>query len=187
MGNFDIIFGWSTLSIRPPSADVCNVQHGNEHHSTYGTQHPLITNNPFARTSVRRVPTAITLFPLSTTLSLEHCTSSCHTFPLRRALGFVYVSTRNTIMDGIIFMYVCYRRLPFRLATPPGFHVTRIPKGTLVICTAVFSYTMAVINTVHSYTISQIVTACTLFCTVDTEQAQAQVGNNACVSRMILL
>ena len=54
----------------------------------YGTQHPLTTNNSFARTSVQRARTATTLFPLSTTLSLEQCTSSCHTFPLRRAVGF---------------------------------------------------------------------------------------------------
>ena len=27
---------------------------------------------------------------------------------------------------------MCYRCLPFRLATPPGFHVARIPKGNLV-------------------------------------------------------
>ena len=34
--------------------------------------------------------------------------------------------------DRPIYVYVCYRCLPFRLATPPGFHVTRIPKGNLV-------------------------------------------------------
>ena len=30
------------------------------------------------------------------------------------------------------YLYACYRCLPFCLATPPGFHVTRIPKGNLV-------------------------------------------------------
>ena len=30
------------------------------------------------------------------------------------------------------YLYVCYRRLPFCLATPPVFHVTRIAKGNLV-------------------------------------------------------
>ena len=66
----------------PPSANTCGVLYSNEHYSTCGTQHPLTTNKLFARTSVQRAPTAIhTLFPLSTALSLEQCTSSCHTFP----------------------------------------------------------------------------------------------------------
>ena len=30
------------------------------------------------------------------------------------------------------YVYVCYRCLPFRLATPLGFHVTRIPKANVV-------------------------------------------------------
>ena len=92
----------------------------------------LRNNNSFARTSVQRAPTAITIFPLSTTtLSLEQCTSSCHRFPLREQWGF-YVSTRNTIIGGNIFIRVLPVS-PFPLATPPGFHVTRIPKGNLVI------------------------------------------------------
>ena len=122
----------------PPSANIRDVLHSNEHYSTYGTQHALTTNNSFARTSVQRAPTAITLFPLSTsttTLFLEQCTSSCHTFPLRIAVGFIYVSTRNTITGGKIRIPVLPVPLPFRLATPPGFHVTRIPKGNLVPCT----------------------------------------------------
>ena len=67
---------------------------------TVHRQYPLTTTNSFARTSsVQRAPTAITLFPLSTTTpSLEHCTSSCHYFPLSRAVGFICVSTRNTII-----------------------------------------------------------------------------------------
>ena len=36
-------------------------------------------------------------------------------------MGFIYVSMRN--------LYVCYLCLPFRLATPAGFHVTHIPEG----------------------------------------------------------
>ena len=76
-------------------------------------------------------PTAIQLFPLSTTLSLEQCTSSCHAFPPRRAVGLIYVCTQSTIIrwENIC---TCYRCLSFRLATPPGFRVTRIPKGNLV-------------------------------------------------------
>ena len=31
-----------------------------------------------------------------------------------------------------MYTYVCYRCLPFHLATRPGFHVTHIPKGNLV-------------------------------------------------------
>ena len=115
-----------------PSANTCDVIYSNKHYSTYGTQHPLTTNYSFARTSVQRATTAITLFPLSTTLSLGQCTSSCHTFPLRRAVGFIYVSMRNTIIGG----NVCIRVLPVSPFSPcdaPGIHVIRIPKENLVI------------------------------------------------------
>ena len=88
------------------------------HYSTYGTQHPLTNNNSFARTSVQRAPTAIILFPLSTTLSLEQYTSSCHTFPLRGAAGFIFVSTRNTITGGKI----CIRVLPVFPFSPCDAH-----------------------------------------------------------------
>ena len=90
----------------PPSAKTCDVLYSNEHCSTYGTQHPPTTNKSTARTSIQRAPTAITLFPLSTTLSLEQCTSSCHTFPLRRAVGFICASKPNTIIGGNIFIRV---------------------------------------------------------------------------------
>ena len=78
--------------------------------------------------SVQRVPTAITLFPLSTAPSLEQCTSSCHTFPLRRAVGFIYVSTRNTIIGGDI----CIRVLPVSPFSPcdaPGISRYPHPEG----------------------------------------------------------
>ena len=71
----------------PPSANTCDVLYSNQHYTAYGTQHPLTTNNSFARISVQPAPTAITLFPLSATFSLEQCTSLCHTFPLRDQWG----------------------------------------------------------------------------------------------------
>ena len=80
----------------PLSANTCDALYSNEHYSTYCTQHPLTTNNSFARTSAQRAPTAITLSPLSATLSSEQCTSSCYTFPITRAVEFIYVSTRIT-------------------------------------------------------------------------------------------
>ena len=59
----------------PPSADTSELPYSGDHHSTYGTQHPLSTDtNSLASTSpVQRLPTAITLLPLntSTTLALE--------------------------------------------------------------------------------------------------------------------
>ena len=58
----------------PTSPNTCDVLCSNEHYSTYGTQHRLITNNSFAYTCVQRAPTAITLFPPSITLS--HATQS---------------------------------------------------------------------------------------------------------------
>ena len=73
----------------PPNANTCDVLCSNEHYSTHGTQHPLTTYNSFARTSIQRAPNAITLSPLSTTLSLEQCSSSCHTVPLRQAVVFI--------------------------------------------------------------------------------------------------
>ena len=106
--------GWSTLSNTTKCANTCGVRYSNEHYSTYGRQHPpLTTNNSFTRTSVQRAPTAIiTLFPLMNTttctaLYWEQCTSLlCHTSPLRRAVGFIYVSTRNTIIGGNICILV---------------------------------------------------------------------------------
>ena len=91
--------------------------YSNEHYSTYDIHsiHPQTTNNSFVRTSVQHAPTDITtLFPLSTTLSLEQCTSSCHTFPLRRAVGSIYVSTRYTIIGGNL----CIRVLPVSPFSP---------------------------------------------------------------------
>ena len=35
---------------------------------------------------------------------------------------------------------LCYLCLPFRLAMPPGFHVTRIPKGNLVLLRTKFAF-----------------------------------------------
>ena len=50
------------------SANTCDVLHSKEHYSTYGTQNPLTTNSSFARTSVKRARTAVTLLPLSTNI-----------------------------------------------------------------------------------------------------------------------
>ena len=128
--------GWSTLFITTKCKHVCVTHHiaTNEHYSTYGTRHPLTTNSSFTRTSVQRAPTAMTLFPLSTTLSLEQCTSSCLTFPLRRAVGFIYVSTRNTIEGGKIFIRV----LPVSSFSPcdaPG--ISRYPHPEGELCTII--------------------------------------------------
>ena len=112
----------------PPSANTYDALYSNEHYSTYGTQHSLTTNNSFARTLVQRAPTAITLFPLSTTLPLEQCTSSCHMFPLRRPVGFIYVSTHNAIIGGKI----CIRVLPaspFLPCDAPGLSRYPYPQG----------------------------------------------------------
>ena len=37
-----------------------------------------------------------------------------------------------------LWLLLCYLRAPFQLASPPGFHVTPIPKGNLVIYEVVF-------------------------------------------------
>ena len=124
--------GWSTLSITTKYKHVLRTIWQRALFHVRGTRHPLTTNNSFARTSPQRAPTAIPLFPLSATLSLEQCASSCvvHAFPPRRAVGFIYhryyVSTRNIIHYrwNNICTCVCYRCLPFRLATPP---VSRYP------------------------------------------------------------
>ena len=101
------------------------------------------TTTTTATTTATATATATTTATTATntttaTLSLEQCTtSSCHTFPLRRAVGFIYVLTSNTsrLLVGK-YVYLCYRCLQFRLAIPPGFHVnftfTRIAKGNLV-------------------------------------------------------
>ena len=107
----------------PPSANTCDVPYSNEHYSTYGAQHPLTTKKSFARTSVQRAPTAIILFPLSAALSLEQCTGSCDTF-LLKAVGFIYVSTRNTIIMGgnIYIFFACVTGVSlFALRRPRDF------------------------------------------------------------------
>ena len=114
----------------PPSANTCDVLYSNEHYSTYGTQHPLTTNNSLARTSVQRAPTAIPLLLVGATISLEQCTSSCHTSPLRRAVGFIYVSTCNTVIGGKICIRMLLVSLLFVLRRPRDF---MFPAGNLVI------------------------------------------------------
>ena len=120
----------------PPSVNTCDVLFSNEHYySTYGTQHPLSTNNSFARTSVKRAPTAITLPTeyYSGTLSLDQCTSSCHTFPLRKAVGFTYEYANNTIIiGGKICMCVTGVSL-LALRRPRGFTLPACRRGTLYI------------------------------------------------------
>ena len=125
----------------PPSANTCDVLYNNEHHSTYGTQHPLTTNNSFSRTSVQRAPAAITLFPLSTTLSLEQCTSSRSTFPLKRAVGFIYVSTRSTIIGGKIVVRVLPVP-PFSPCDAPG--ISRYPHLEGEPCTCIYNPTFPI-------------------------------------------
>ena len=122
----------------PPSANTCDVLSSNEHCSTYGTQHCLTTNYSTARTSVQRSPTAITLFPLSTdtTFSLEQCTtvsSSCHTFPLRRSVGFIYVTPRNTNISRHIRIHVLpvFPISPFD--APLDFTLPSLRRGNLYI------------------------------------------------------
>ena len=74
-----------------PSVNTCDLVCGNEHFLFHVTvQHPLTTNS-FARTTVQRAPTAITLFPLNTTLCLDQYISSCHTFPLTKKSGEVHL------------------------------------------------------------------------------------------------
>ena len=111
----------------PPSANTCDLLYSNEPYSTYGTQHPLLTSNSFARTSVQRASTALTLFPLSTTLLLwSNALAQATRFLQEDQWRFYLFSTRNAIHCRMENMCTC---LPFRLATPPGFDVTRIPKG----------------------------------------------------------
>ena len=43
-----------------------------------------------------------------------------------------------------------YMRLPFQLATPPGFHATHIPKGNLVMIYEII-YSMYGLRTVYVY------------------------------------
>ena len=53
----------------PSSVRTFDALHSNEHYSTYyGAQHALTTTNSFARTSIQRSPTAISLLPLIATL-----------------------------------------------------------------------------------------------------------------------
>ena len=86
--NSDLHWLVNPIHYHQKCTNTCDVLYSNEHYSTYGTQHPLTTNNSFARTSAQRAPTAITLFPLGTTLSSEQCTtSSCHTFPPEKQWG----------------------------------------------------------------------------------------------------
>ena len=119
-----------------PSVNTCDLVCGNEHFLFHVTvQHPLTTNS-FARTTVQRAPTAITLFPPISTFSLEQCTCSCHRFPLRRAVGFFYACeyALHHYYGWKKIVYPCYRCLPFRLTTPP---ISRYPRPEGEPCTAV--------------------------------------------------
>ena len=105
--------------------------------------HLLTTYNSCKGTSVQRAPTAITLFPLSTTattLSLEKCTSSRHTFPLTKAAEFIYVSTRNTSIGGKTFMRVLPVS-PFSPRDVPGTSRYPHPAGGPCILYTMYTHT----------------------------------------------
>ena len=56
---------------------------------------------------------------------MERCASSCHTFPLRRAVGCIYVNTRKTIIIDRwkhIILYTCVTGVSlFALRRPRDF------------------------------------------------------------------
>ena len=46
-----------------------------------------------------------------------------------------------------LWLLLCYLRVPFQLASPPGFHVTRIPRGNLVLlCVNVFFWSFGIFS-----------------------------------------